>query len=112
MVSLLIKGQVYQDEFGHQRKWVDACKAGFNSKEHDNLTSSFDFSGPLTESVLLGNVAIRSYLLKDPKKKGMWGSPIWTGRKKLIWDAENMKITNFDDANQFISRVYRRGWEI
>ena len=42
----------------------------------------------------------------------MWGSPIWTGRKKLIWDAENMKITNFDDANQFISRVYRRGWEI
>ena len=117
--DLMVEGKVddammkmYQDEFGHQRKWVDACKAGFNSKEHDNLTSSFDFSGPLTESVLLGNVAIRSYLLRDPKNKGMWGSPIWTGRKKLIWDAENMKITNFDDANQFISRVYRRGWEI
>ena len=104
--------KVYQEEFGHQRKWVDACKAGFNSKQHLNLTSSFDFSGPLTESVLLGNIAVRSYLLKDSKKTGMWGRPTWIGRKKLLWDAENMKITNFDDANQFVTRVYRKGWEL
>ena len=30
-----------EPEYGHQRKWVDACKAGFNSKEHLSLTSSF-----------------------------------------------------------------------
>jgi len=31
-------------------------------------------------------------------------------RKKLLWDGENMKITNFDMANQFIKRDYRTGW--
>ena len=37
---------------------------------------------------------------------------VWLGRKKLLWDAENMKITNLDDANQFVTRVYRKGWEL
>ena len=37
-----------EPEYGHQRKWVDACKAGFNSKEHLELTSSFDYAGPMT----------------------------------------------------------------
>jgi len=32
-------------------------------------------------------------------------------RKKLLWDAVNMKITNFDEANQFVKREYRNGWE-
>ena len=32
-------------EFGHQRQWIDAIKAGFNSDEHKALTSSFDYSG-------------------------------------------------------------------
>src|SRR3546814_670852 len=41
-----------EPEYGHQRKWVDACKAGFNSKEHKALTSSFDYAGPMTETVL------------------------------------------------------------
>src|SRR5690606_29489243 len=40
-----------EPEYGHQRKWVDACKAGFNSKEHKELTSSFDYAGPMTETV-------------------------------------------------------------
>ncbi|MAZ50536.1 MAG: oxidoreductase, partial [Flavobacteriaceae bacterium] len=51
-----------EPEYGHQRKWVDACKAGFSSKEHTELTSSFDYAGPMTETVLMGNLAIRSYM--------------------------------------------------
>ena len=42
----------------------------------------------------------------------MWGSPVWLGRKKLLWDAANMKITNLDEANQFVTRNYRQGWEV
>ncbi|MEP7268835.1 MAG: Gfo/Idh/MocA family oxidoreductase, partial [Saprospiraceae bacterium] len=48
-------------EFGHQVSWTDACKAGFGSPEHKKLTSSFDYAGPLTETVIMGNMAIRSY---------------------------------------------------
>jgi len=33
-------------------------------------------------------------------------------RKKLLWDGENMKITNFDEANQFVGRIRRPGWEL
>ena len=59
-----------EPEYGHQRKWVDACKAGFKSKEHLSLTSSFDYAGPMTETVLMGNLAIRSYMLREEKSKG------------------------------------------
>jgi len=95
-------------EHGHQAFWVDACKAGFGSKEHKELTSSFDYAGPLTESILMGNLAIRSYGLKE--KNG--GKTTYPGRKKLLWDGANMKITNFDAANQFVKREYREGWSL
>ena len=113
----LIKGEkikINEPSFGHHRKWVDACKAGFNSKEHNNLTSSFDFSGPLTETVLMGNIAIRSYMVegKSLRKEYGYDVPNYIGRKKLLWDGEAMKITNFDEANQFVSRNYRKGWEL
>jgi len=98
-----------EPEFGHARKWIDACKAGFNSKEHMSLTSSFDYSGPLTETVLMGNIAIRSYLLR---KETSNGNMEFYARKKLLWDGDNMRITNMDDANQFVGRDYRPGWEI
>ena len=83
------KVKISEPEFGHQRQWVDACKAGFNSSEHKSLTSSFDYSGPLTETVLMGNLALRSYMIKDGKN--------FIGRKKLFWDGDNMRITNMDD---------------
>ena len=95
-------------EHGHQYQWIDAIKAGFNSNEHKALTSSFDYSGPLTETVLMGNIAIRSYLLR----KGSGRNMEYYGRKKLLWDGNNMKITNLKDANQFIGRDYRKGWEL
>jgi hypothetical protein len=98
-----------EPEYGHQRKWVDACKAGFNSPEHLALTSSFDYAGPMTETVLMGNLAIRSYMLRRENSKG---DLEFYARKKLLWDGENMKITNLEEANQFVGRTYREGWEV
>ncbi len=98
-----------EPEYGHQRKWVDACKAGFNSAQHKALTSSFDYAGPMTETVLMGNLAIRSYLLR---KQNSNGQQEFFGRKKLLWDGENMRITNLEEANQFVGRTYRKGWEV
>ena len=98
-----------EPEYGHQRKWVDACKAGFNSKEHKGLTSSFDYAGPMTETVLMGNLAIRSYLLRRENSQGRME---FFARKKLLWDGENMRITNLEEANQFVGRTYRKGWEV
>ena len=95
-------------EHGHHRKWIDAIKAGFNSPEHQALTSSFDYSGPLTETVLMGNIAIRSYMLREQTERGY----NYFGRKKLLWDGNAMKITNLEAANQFVGREYRSGWEL
>jgi len=72
---------------GHHQEWIDACKGG------KPPTASFDFSGPITEVLLLGNIAIR------------------TG-EKLLWDGPNMKITNVPDANKYIKRQYRQGWTL
>lgn len=103
------KEEMPEPEYGHQRKWVDACKAGFNSEEHLNLTSSFDYAGPMTETVLMGNLAIRSYMLRKESSNGGFD---FFARKKLLWDGENMKITNLEEANQFVTRNYRPGWKI
>ena len=102
-----------EPEYGHQRKWVDACKVGFGSEEHLALTSSFDYAGPMTETVLMGNLAIRSYMLRR-EVTGENGRPRqeFYGRRKLLWDGENMKITNLEEANQFVTRTYREGWEM
>ncbi len=97
-------------EYGHHTSWVQACKAGFGSKEHLALTSSFDYSGPLTETVLMGNLAIRSYTTLA--KKNSQGRMDYFGRKKLLWDGPSMKVTNFDEANQFVGRYYRHGWKL
>jgi predicted dehydrogenase len=102
--------RVNEPEFGHQRKWVDACKAGFNSPEHLALTSSFDYSGPLTETVLMGNIAIRSYMLREQVEGSR--NPSFIGRKKLLWDGNKMQIKNLEAANQFVTRNYRAGWEL
>lgn len=95
-------------ENGHQAMWAEACKAGFNSPEHKALTSSFDYAGPLTEALLMGNLAIRSYTYRSPRTVGNGFD--YAGRKKLLWDGVNMKITNFAPANDFVKREYRAGW--
>ncbi|HRP30576.1 MAG TPA: Gfo/Idh/MocA family oxidoreductase [Agriterribacter sp.] len=88
---------------GHQQQWVKACKQGYGAY----TSSSFDKSGPLTETVLMGNLAVRSYNHYETDAKG---NRKFDGRKQLLWDGENMRITNFEPANRFVKRTYREGW--
>jgi predicted dehydrogenase len=90
-------------EAGHYTQWVDACIKGHGKME---VSSPFEYAGPFTEAVLMGNLAIRSYGMRGADGKG------YPGRKKLLWDAKNMKITNFDEANQFVKDQYREGWTV
>jgi predicted dehydrogenase len=89
--------RVTGDMDGHWWQWVDASIAGYGKIE---VSSPFvGYAGPLTETVLLGNLLLRSFNLKD------------TGRYiDFKWDGQNMKITNFEPANQFVRRKYRNGW--
>ncbi|HEY8931105.1 MAG TPA: Gfo/Idh/MocA family oxidoreductase [Mucilaginibacter sp.] len=81
---------------GHYAQWVEGCIAGYGKTE---LSSSFDKAGPLTEALLMANLAVRGHSLKG-------------GQIKYEWDNENQKVTNFDAANQFVKRQYREGWTI
>jgi predicted dehydrogenase len=72
---------------GHYNEWIEACKGG------KPALCNFDYSGPLTESVLLGNFAIRS-------------------AKKLYWDGKNMTATNAPEVNKYLHIPYRMGWEM
>ncbi len=72
---------------GHHAEWIAACKDG------KPCHANFEYSGWLTEMNHLGNVAYRA-------------------GKKLTWDAAKMRATNCPDADQFISREYRKGWEL
>jgi len=79
---------------GHHQEWLIACKGG------PPAGSNFDWAGPLTESVLLGNVAL--HMEKKLYEKGL----------KLEYDGPNMKVTNLPEANQYIRREYRKGWTL
>lgn len=72
----------------HEQNWLDACKTGKPACAH------FEYSCRLTEAVLLGNIALR-----------------FRGTK-LLYDGENMQFTNVPEANRYIKRQYRQGWEI
>lgn len=84
---------------GHQQQWVQACKNGFGSY----TSSNFDIAGPLTETVIMGNLAVLSYNYKQGDE--------FPGRKLLLWDGPNMKITNFEPANKFVKRNYRGNYD-
>jgi predicted dehydrogenase len=92
----------------HYLNWVNACLAGYGNAE---TSSPFEYAGPFTESILIGNLAIRSWMLRD-NPEARRSDERYLGRKKLLWDAANMRITNYDNANQFISRPYRDGWSL
>ncbi len=97
---------------GHYEAWINACIAGYGSDEANDLSSRFDVAGPLTESVLMGNLAIRSYDIQK-LKDGTTDKYEYPGRYiELLWDGPNMRITNFDEANQFVKRTYREGWSL
>jgi predicted dehydrogenase len=68
---------------GHYQEWINACKG-------EGMTmSNFDYAGPFTEMVLLGNLAIR------------------TG-ERVEWDSENLRCTNVPAANQYVRNEFRR----
>ena len=92
---------------GHYAQWVEACQAGYGKME---VSSPFEIAGPLTETVLMGNLAIRSYDVRIPKKDNAEQFDFPGRNIKLMWDGANMKVTNFDEANQFVKREYRTGW--
>jgi predicted dehydrogenase len=81
--------QTIAKSIGHHKEWIEACKAG-NPKA---TLCNFDYSGCLTETVLLGNVAFR------------------TG-KKLEWDYKTLTATNCPEADKLVSKQYRAGWEV
>jgi len=89
---------------GHYAQWVEAAIAGYGKQE---VSSPFEIAGPLTEALLMANLAIRSFDIQ----KTVNGKVTYPCRyMKMLWDNDNMKITNFDEANQFVKREYRKGW--
>ncbi len=93
----------------HANNWVDGCMNGAGT------SSDFAKSGPLTEAVLMGNLAIKAYQykeFKEGKKAGDWDPFNYPGRRKLLWDGNNMKVTNYEKANEWVKRDYRQGWEL
>ena len=73
----------------HEMNWIQACKG------EAKASSPFSQAAPLTETMLLGIAALRA----------------GQGRK-VLYDAPNMKFTNAPEANQYLTRVYRKGWEL
>ena len=72
---------------GHEQDWARACKTG------KKAGACFEYSGPLTEICILGNIARRL-------------------DTRIEWDAEKMKITNIPEANRFVRKEYRKGWSL
>ena len=93
---------------GHYAQWVEGCIAGYEKAE---LSSPFETAGPLTELLLMANLAIRGADLRVPRASGSGFS--YPGRNiKLLWDNDKMKVTNFDEVNQFVKREYREGFKL
>ncbi len=72
---------------GHHREWVLACKG------EGEALSNFEYAARLTETVLLGNLAV------------------WAGTR-VEWDAANMRAKNSPEANEIVRREYRKGWSL
>jgi hypothetical protein len=76
-------------ETHHWSDWAEACVGGPGKP-----LAPFDYSGPLTEAVILGTVAVRF------------------PQTTLEWDSPSLTFTNLKAANAFVRRDYRKGWEV
>jgi hypothetical protein len=74
----------------HEMHWVQCCKEG----KIDGPSSHFEYAGPFTESVVMGNLAIRF------------------PNQLLLWDGQAMKVTNLEQANALVNPPYREGWSL
>ena len=92
---------------GHYAQWVNAAIAG----KPDDVSSPFKLAGPLTEALLMANLSIRGHDIQKQRADGR-GFDYPGQNIKLIWDNNAMRVTNFDDVNQFIKREYREGWKV
>ncbi|MGY5849438.1 Gfo/Idh/MocA family protein [Salegentibacter sp. F14] len=94
---------------GHYGQWVEASIAGHGKKD---LSAPFEISGPLTETLLIANLSLRGIDVRKEKTRDNGDKYYeYPGRDiKMLWDAENMKVTNLDEVNQFVKRDYRTGW--
>ena len=68
--------------------WVKAFQGG------EPTYGDFLLAGPISEAFNLGAISLR------------------LGGKRLLWDAADMKITNLPEANKYLTREYRKGWEL
>ena len=75
-------------DLAQKEEWLTAAKNGTQPM------ANFEYASYLTESMLLGNVAIRSE------------------KKSIEYDGENMKIPNAPEAEQYLKREYRAGWTL
>jgi len=74
---------------GHHKEWIEACKAG----RPEMAMAGFWYSGPFTEALLVGNLAVR------------------LGRR-VEWDARTMRSPNCPEADNYVTKFYRAGWDI
>lgn len=81
--------QVLPHSPGHHAEWLRAIM----NNDPQSALSNFDYAGPLTETVLLGNLAIKL-------------------NKKIVWNSEEMKAINASEAKHLIHRERRKGWEL
>jgi hypothetical protein len=88
---------------------VEGAIAGYGKMD---LSSPFDLAGPLTEAILMANLAIRGADMPKPRTGGKKGFDYPGSNMKLLWDNENMRVTNYEDVNQFVKRTYRNGWSL
>lgn len=72
----------------HENNWLRAIQG------LEETTSPFSFAAPLTETVLLGVVSLRA------------------GNRKIHWDPANLRVTNLPEANEYLRREARKGWEL
>lgn len=88
-VAAAVPKTVPRIDVPHETNWAMACK-GLTT-----ASAPFQYSAPLTEVMLLGNVALRA-------GQG----------KKILYDGASMNITNDPDANRYLTREYRTGWSV
>jgi hypothetical protein len=73
---------------GHYEEWVRACRGGRRP------VANFDYSGPMTETVLLGVLSLRA------------------PGTRLEWDSDKLRVKNAPELNRYVRTEYRKGWSL